>query len=105
MSKIPKLFELMEQRGITAKKLSTDTNISTGNISDWKSGRSKPSSDKLKLLADYFDVSTDYLLGNEQKECPIPPLSDTEQEVLDLFKKLTPEEQAAHLAFLRARNK
>lgn len=64
MSKIPKLFELMNKKGVTAKKLSVDTGISTGNISDWKSGRSKPSVEKLKVLAEYFHVSTDYLLGN-----------------------------------------
>lgn len=71
MSKIPILFELMDQREITAKKLSIDTGISTGNISDWKSGRSKPSAEKLAILAKYFDVSVDYLLGTEKKATEI----------------------------------
>lgn len=67
--KIPKLFELMKERNITAKKLSDDTKISTGNISDWKSGRSTPSAERIVLLATYFGVSSDYLLGldTEQK--------------------------------------
>ena len=51
MTNIPKLFELMKEKGITAKKLSEDTGISQGNISDWKSGRSKPSGDKLIVIA------------------------------------------------------
>ena len=63
MSSIPILFELMEQHNITQKKLSADLGISQGNISDWKSGRSSPSMDKLVKLADYFNVSTDYLVG------------------------------------------
>ena len=63
MSKIPILFQLMRQRNITAKQLSEDTGISAGNISDWKSGRSKPSMEKVAILADYFHVSTDFLLG------------------------------------------
>ncbi len=63
MTKIPKLFELMKERGISSKKLSDDTKISTGNISDWKSGRSQPSLDKMRIVADYFDVSIDYLMG------------------------------------------
>ncbi len=63
MSKIPILFQLMSQRNITAKQLSEATGISAGNISDWKSGRSKPSMEKLAILANYFHVTTDFLLG------------------------------------------
>lgn len=75
----------MNENGITAKKLSDDTKISTGNISDWKTGRSKPSADKLTILAKYFNVSTDYLLGNEApKE---EPLDKTEKEILLLARK------------------
>ena len=44
------------------EKLSDDTGISTGNISDWKSGRSMPTASKLVILADYLDCSVDYLL-------------------------------------------
>lgn len=64
MTKIPVLFKLMEERNINQTKLSQDTKISTGNISDWKSGRSMPSSKKLEVLAEYFNVSINYLLGN-----------------------------------------
>ena len=63
MTKIPRLFELMKEHGISSKKLSDDTKISTGNISDWKSGRSQPSLEKIRILADYFNVSIDYLVG------------------------------------------
>lgn len=56
------LLSLLSIRG-TAKKISDATGISTGNISDWGSGRSKPTAEALVLLADYFDVSVDYLLG------------------------------------------
>ena len=68
MTKIPVLFQLMDESGITAKALSAATGISTGNISDWKSGRSKPSSEKLTLLANFFHVSVDYLLGNDESK-------------------------------------
>ena len=68
MGKIDNLFILMNKKGIKAKKLSDDTGISTGNISDWKIGRSMPSADKLSILADYFNVSVDYLLGREKNE-------------------------------------
>lgn len=62
MSGIIRLRQLLSERG-SAKELSKATGISQGNISDWLNGRSKPSSDKLILIADYFDCSVDYLLG------------------------------------------
>lgn len=63
MTKIPQLFILMKNKNLTSKSLSQATNISEGNISDWKSGRSMPSTDKLIILSEYFDCSVDYLLG------------------------------------------
>lgn len=62
MLDLTNLFELLEPRG-TSKKLSESMGISTGNISDWKSGKSKPTAEALLKIADYFNVSVDYLLG------------------------------------------
>jgi DNA-binding XRE family transcriptional regulator len=67
MTKIPRLFELMDERNVKAKKLAEDLGISSGNISDWKSGRSQPNPTILPQLADYFGVTTDYLLGAAEK--------------------------------------
>lgn len=64
-NKIPVLFKLLSDKGISQKKLSEDTGISTGNISDWKSGKASPSMEKLSILSDYLNVTTDYLLGKE----------------------------------------
>ncbi len=69
MSKIQNLFKIMKERGISIKNLSDDTGISTGNISDWKSGRCLPSINALITIADYFDVSLDYLV--ERTDDPI----------------------------------
>lgn len=66
MLNLENLFTLLEPRG-TAKKLSDKTGISTGNISDWKSGKSKPTAEALVLIAEYFDCSVDYLLGRTER--------------------------------------
>lgn len=63
MFKIHNLFRIIEEKGISAKKFSDDTGISTGNISDWKSGRCCPSIKALITIADYLDISLDYLVG------------------------------------------
>ena len=56
---------LIEERGLSAYKVSKDTGISQATLSDWKRGRCTPKMDKLQKLADYFHVSIDYLMGNE----------------------------------------
>lgn len=63
MVKLDNLFKRISEQGLNAKRLSEATGISTGNISDWKSGRSMPTAIKLDILADYLDCSVDYLLG------------------------------------------
>lgn len=62
MTKIPRLFQLMEEKKISAVAVSRATGISCGNISDWKSGRSMPGARQLAELADFLGTNTDYLL-------------------------------------------
>lgn len=54
--------QLLQERSITAYKLSKDTGLSEALISNWKSGRQLPKYDSIKILCDYFDISADYLL-------------------------------------------
>ena len=43
--------------------ISKKTGVSTGNICDWKSGRSKPNAETLIKIAECYNCSIDYLLG------------------------------------------
>jgi len=60
---IDKIFHLIKENKMTAMSFAESIGVSTGNVSDWKSRRSKPNIDTLPKIADYFDVSVDYLLG------------------------------------------
>lgn len=62
MLDLTNLLNLLKEDGAAAG-LSKDTGISSGNISDWKSGRSKPNAETLIKIAEYFSCSVDYLLG------------------------------------------
>lgn len=53
--------ELAAQKHVSLAKVERDLGFSNGIISTWKTG--KASQDKINSLADYFNVSTDYLLG------------------------------------------
>lgn len=62
--------ELAAQKHVSLAKVERDLGFSNGIISTWKTG--KASQDKINSLADYFNVSTDYLLGRtKDAEDPI----------------------------------
>lgn len=63
--------ELCRQKGITITTLCKESGASRGSLTDLKKGRKQTlATDTLFKIAAYFDVSIDYLLGNEQKEKP-----------------------------------
>lgn len=53
--------ELVKQHFITVAQLERTLDLSNGSISKW--AKSKPNSEPLEKVADYLNVSTDYLLG------------------------------------------
>jgi transcriptional regulator with XRE-family HTH domain len=78
--------ELLKANNTTAYQVSKATGISSASMTDWKKGRYTLKADKLKKIADYFGVTVDYLLGNEEKE-KTPPVPMTEKE--ELISRLT----------------
>lgn len=66
MSLVEKIKYLCDEKKMTVAELERKTGISNGQIRKWD--KSTPGVDKLKKVADYFDVSTDYLLGRTEKK-------------------------------------
>ncbi|WP_167957926.1 helix-turn-helix domain-containing protein [Anaerosporobacter faecicola] len=63
------IFEkLLKSRGITAYKVAKDTGITTATLTSWKQGKYVPKQDKLQKIADYFNVSVDYLINGKDGE-------------------------------------
>ena len=60
--------KLMKAKGCTAYQVSKATGIAQSTLSDWKSGKSTPKSDKIKLLAEYFGVTPEYLMTGKNPE-------------------------------------
>ena len=57
-----KIEKAMREKGVSSYQVSKDTGIAQSSLSDWKTGRSNPKLDELKILADYFDVPIEYFL-------------------------------------------
>lgn len=63
-----KLKELRKARGLSQEELSEVLDVSRQSISKYENGTAEPDFDKLAILVKYFDVSFDYLLGEDEKE-------------------------------------
>ncbi len=60
------LKTLRKQKGITQQQIADTINTSRSCISNYESGNRQPDNETIKLLADYFDVSVDYLFGRSE---------------------------------------
>lgn len=58
-----RLALLLGSKGITAYRLHKEIGVTSSILSDWLAGKRLPNGENLIKLADYFDVSIDYLLG------------------------------------------
>ncbi|MCU7356736.1 helix-turn-helix domain-containing protein [Enterococcus dispar] len=66
MSILSKIKDLSQENHISLAELERRTGLSSGSITKWS--KSAPSADKLRVIADYFHVSTDYLLGRTENK-------------------------------------
>ncbi|WP_249906102.1 helix-turn-helix domain-containing protein [Lactobacillus amylovorus] len=62
--------ELRKQKKLNQIELAKQLNVSQQTIGAWETGRAIPGSDTLDTLANYFNVTTDYLLGRDIDQEP-----------------------------------
>ena len=76
-----RLKALREKRGISQLKLAMDLGLNQNSISRYESGAREADYKTLIALADYFDVSIDYLLGQVLGVAPWAcPIKQAEQK-------------------------
>ncbi|HEM1242191.1 TPA: helix-turn-helix transcriptional regulator [Listeria monocytogenes] len=63
-----KISELRNKRGISQIQLAKDLNVSTSTIGMWETDKRAIKDELIVQLADYFNVTTDYLLGREKSD-------------------------------------
>lgn len=60
-----RLRELMKEQGLNQVKLAERVGVKQNTVSAWLLKKKEPSLTSLWLVADYFDVETDYLIGRK----------------------------------------
>lgn len=58
-----RLKELRQKNNLTQKELADILGVFQGSYANWENGKREPSFEKLLLLAEHLDTTTDYLLG------------------------------------------
>lgn len=98
------LKELRARDKITQEALAEALSVERSSIGKYESPTKPvtPPPDVLLRIADYFHVSTDYLLGRTGKKVPVPKsgdgLSDMEQQLIQYVRDLNPDQQQMLLA-------
>ena len=98
---LDKLLELRKSRNITQQRLAVDLGIDQASISSYEGGKYLPTVEVLVKLADYFGVSTDYLLGlSEIKNPLIHPVNKQTAYFLSLFSSLSEQHQERVIGYI-----
>lgn len=66
-----RIRELREAQGLQQKELAIDLGVTQPTISGWESGVKVPSARNTQRIANYFNVSIDYLLGRADNPQPV----------------------------------
>lgn len=90
-----RIAELRQQRKLSQRSLAKELGVSFSCVSLWETGQRKINIEQLQKVAEYFDVSLDYLTGVDalQKQ----DLTEEELQLVEMIKGLD-EEQTQQLS-------
>ncbi|HET1822179.1 TPA: helix-turn-helix transcriptional regulator [Streptococcus pneumoniae] len=89
MTILDRIRSLANDRKVTLAELERNLNFSNGSLRKWET--STPSGDKIEKIADYFNVSTDYLLGRTDN----PTIANKKEQFFFESKEVDVEELAS----------
>lgn len=95
-----RLRVLRQRRGVGQAEVAAAAGVAVPTVSEWESGKKKPSRNSLQRLATFYNVAVDVLLS----EIPVVgerAQTDRENELLLAFRTAAPEMQEAVLTILR----
>lgn len=84
------LRNLRKQHKLSQGELGKIFHAAQNTVSQWENGTKMPSCEIIEEIADYFDVTVDYLLGREEKKSP-ENTDDHYSEFLKTFNLLDDE--------------
>lgn len=95
-----RIKELCNRNGISISKLEADLGFGNSSIKKWNSGTS-PSIDKISKIANYFNVSIDYLTGRSDIENSDSKLDDDIISLQRARQKMSPQDREKMMKMIR----
>lgn len=95
-----RLTEALEDKHLTRADLSRLLNIPTSTLQNWKNGKTMPAADTALKIAQYLDVSLEYLITGKEKETE-KKIKKSDLDFLDSFKKLPEPDREEIKAILK----
>ncbi len=91
-----RIRELRDEKKLTQLQLALKLEVSQETISGYEIGKAMPPAEMLIKLSEHLCASVDYILGISNIKIPTirAELTDVEQDILFVFKKLSPEKQS-----------
>ena len=74
-----RLKQLREKKGLSQAGMARYFRVAQSTVGNWESGIREPDLDTITHIADFFEVSVDYLLGKTADPTPSPPLSEDDE--------------------------
>ncbi len=98
-----RLYELRRAKSITQQRLAIDLGIDQTSISSYECGKYLPTIEILVKIAEYFNVSVDYLLGLSDIRSPLKAVAtDQTAYVISLFESLPGNYRERTIGYLEA---
>ena len=83
--------QLLQKYKMTAYKVAKEAGVTQTALSNWKTGKSTPTTKTLQKLADYFGVTIDYLMTGKEEEEKEPQLKPKDKKDIEEILASTEE--------------
>lgn len=107
-----RIKEARKSAGLSQKYVAMTLGVAGPSVSNWESGKTKPTPENYAALARLFDVSVDYLMGIESESGfsyhasedilqPPPPLNPITADGLELLSQLNEDQLDSAIEYMR----
>lgn len=101
-----RIADLRKHRGLSQYQLAKLLNIATSTLGMYETGKRKPNVEMLEQIAEFFNVSTDYLLGRAAPDEDRKPLTKNQKLIAySIDPDISDEERQAIIEMVQAAKK
>lgn len=94
--------ELRLENKKSQDSIAKDLEVSQSLINNWETGRSTPGPEMLEYIADYFEISVDYLIGRSKYKNVEAGNSELDNVLFSKAKELTDDEKKTIINVINA---